>query len=63
MARTAARLPLAVGVKVMLMVQLVPPATLDPQLLVWTKSLALVPDTAILVTLKAALPELERVTV
>jgi len=57
----AARLPLADGVKVTLIVQLAPAATLDPQLLVWTKSLALVPETVIPVTLKSALPELVRV--
>jgi hypothetical protein len=59
----AARLPLADGVKVTLIVQMAPAATLDPQLLVWAKSLALVPETAMLVTLKAALPELVRVIV
>jgi hypothetical protein len=59
----AARLPLAEGVKVTLMVQLAPAATLDPQLLVWAKSPALVPETAMLVMLKATLPELVRMTV
>ena len=49
--------------KVTLIVQMAPAATLDPQLLVWAKSLALVPETAMLVTLKAALPELVRVIV
>ena len=58
----AARLPLTEGLNVTLMVQLAPAATLDPQLLVWAKSLALVPETAMLVTLKAELPELVRVT-
>ena len=58
----AVRLPLAEGVKVTLIVQLAPAATLDPQLLVWAKSLALVPKTAMLVALKAELPELVRVT-
>jgi hypothetical protein len=62
MAMAAARLPLAEGVKVRLMVQLAPAATLDPQLLVWAKSLALAPETATLVILKAALPELLSVT-
>ena len=61
-ARAAARLPAAEGVKVTLTVQLEPAATLDPQLLVWAKSPALVPETAMLVTLKAALPELVRTT-
>ena len=62
MAMVAARLPAAEGVKVTLMVQLAPAATLDAQLLVWAKSPALAPKTAMLVTLKAALPELVRVT-
>src|ERR1035437_10307219 len=62
MAMAAMRVPAAVGLKVTLMVQLAPAATLDPQLLVWAKSLALAPDTAMLVTLKAELPELVRVT-
>ena len=62
MAMVAARLPLAEGVKVTLIVQEAPAETLDPQLPVWEKSLALAPKTAMLVTLKAALPELVRVT-
>ena len=62
MAMVAARLPLAEGVKVTLMVQLAPAATLDPQLLVWEKSLALAPKTATLLMFKDALPELVRVT-
>jgi len=62
MARAAARPPAAEGVKVTLMVQLAPAATLDPQLLVWAKSLALVPKTAMLEMLRAELPELVRVT-
>ena len=62
MARAAARLPAAEGVNLMLMVQLAPAATLDPQLLVWAKSLALAPKTAMLEMLKAELPELLRVT-
>ena len=62
MARAAARLPAAEGVNLMLMVQLAPAATLDPQLFVWAKSLALAPKTAMLEMLKAELPELLRVT-
>ena len=58
----AVRVPAAVGLKVTLMVQLAPAATLEPQVLVWAKSLALVPESATLVMLKAALPELVRVT-
>jgi hypothetical protein len=48
---------------VTLIVQLAPAATLDPQLLVWAKSLALVPETAMLLTLKSALPELVRLII
>ena len=62
MARAAVRLPLAAGLKVTLMVQLAPAARLDPQLLVWAKSLALVPKTAMLEIFKAEVPELLRVT-
>ena len=62
MARAAARLPAAEGVKVTLIVQEAPAATLDPQLLVWEKSLALAPKTATLLMFKDALPELVRVT-
>ena len=60
-ASEAARLPAAEGVKVMLIVQLAPAARERPQLLVWAKSLALAPENARLVMLKAALPELVRV--
>ena len=52
------RLPMPEGVKVTLIVQLAPAATEVPQLLVWEKSLALAPETEMLLTLKAALPEL-----
>ena len=48
--------------KVTLMVQLPPAATEVPQVLVWAKSPALLPATATLVMLKAALPALLRVT-
>ncbi len=60
--RAAVKDPLAAGVKVTLIVQLAPAATLAPQLLVCAKSLGLVPVMAILVMLKAALPVLFRVT-
>jgi len=53
--RVAARTPVAAGLKATLMVQLPPAATVLPQLLVWAKSLALAPESARLVTLKAAL--------
>ena len=59
----AARLPLAAGVKVTLIVQLAPAATLDPQVLVWVKSPALEPEIEMPVTLKAALPVLVKVTI
>jgi hypothetical protein len=58
----AVRLPLAVGVKVTLMVQLPPAATELPQVLVCAKSPALVPAIATLLMLKAALPALLKVT-
>ena len=54
----AAKAPRAEGVKVTPMVQLPPAATELPQVLVWAKLLALVPESAMLVMLKAALPEL-----
>ena len=57
----AVRLPLAAGVKVTLIVQLLPPATELPHVLLCAKSLALVPVRARLVMLKAALPVLLRV--
>ena len=60
-ATVAVRVPVATGLKVTLIAQLDPAATLDPQLLVWAKSLASVPETATLVTLKSVLPELVKV--
>lgn len=60
--RAALRAPLAVGVNVTLMVQLAPAATLDPQLLVWPKSPALVPPIAMLEIVRAVLPVFVRVT-
>jgi hypothetical protein len=61
--RAAVRDPLTAGLKVTLIVQLAPAATLDPQLLVSEKSLESVPVIPMLVMLKAALPVLLRVTV
>ena len=55
------RVPVAAGLKMTLMVQLAPAATLAPQLLVSAKSLAFRPETAILLTVKVALPELVKV--
>jgi len=60
--REALRVPVAAGLKVTLIVQFEPAATLDSQVLVWVKSLALVPETVTLVTLKEALPVLVRIT-
>jgi hypothetical protein len=54
--------PLATGVKVTLMAQLAPAATLVPQLLLCAKSLGFVPASAMLVMLNAAVPELVNVT-
>lgn len=50
------RLPLACGVNVTLMKQLVPEARLDPQLLVWPKSPELPPVIKMLVMLTGVLP-------
>jgi hypothetical protein len=58
----AVRVPLAAGVKVTLMVQLAPAATLDPQELVWANAPAFVPVTLMLEMVKAALPVLLTVT-
>jgi len=52
----AVRLPLAAGVKVTLMVQLAPPATEPPQVLVCAKSLALAPVSAMLVMFSVVPP-------
>ena len=60
--RVALRVPVAEALKVTLIVQFEPAATLDPQVLVWVKSPALVPETETLVTLKDALPLLVKVT-
>ena len=59
----AAWLPLAVGSKVTLMVQLPPAGTELPHVLVSAKALALVPVSAMLETPNAALPLLVRVAV
>jgi hypothetical protein len=57
----AVRPPEAWGVNVTLIVQVAFACTRLPQVLVWAKSLALVPVTAMLVMLKLALPVLVRV--
>ena len=59
----AVLVPVAAALKVTLIAQLTPAAKLDPQSLVWAKSVALAPATVMLVTLNAALPELVRVIV
>src|SRR5437588_623000 len=62
----ALRVPVAVGVKVTLMVQEAPAATvlgLMGQVLVWAKSPALVPVKPIVLMVRAALPLFLRVTV
>ena len=57
----ADRDPAAAGLKVTLMEQLAPAATLEPQLLLCEKSLALTPENATAVRFNAALPVLVRV--
>jgi hypothetical protein len=59
----AERAPTNAGAKVTEMVQFAPAATLLPHVLVWWKSDALVPVTAMLVIVKAAVPGFERVIV
>jgi hypothetical protein len=61
--KTAARAPRAEGVKSTTIVQVPPAATEVPQVLFSVKSLALVPKTAMLLTVKVELPELVSVTV
>lgn len=63
MVNVAVRLPAAAGVNVTLIVQVPPPASELPQVLVWEKSPPLVPVTVMLVKLKVALPLLVTVTV
>ena len=58
----ALRDPVAVGVKVTLIVQFPPAATLEPQLLVCPKSPGLAPVKVMLVMLNAVVVGLERVT-
>jgi len=59
MVRLPSRVPVAVGLKVTLIVQLAPAATLEPQVLVWAKS----PLTPMLVMVNGPLPVLVSVTV
>ena len=60
-ATLAVRVPVAVGLNVTLIVQLVPAARLAPQVWVWVKSPLLVPVMAMPLMLSAAVPVLERV--
>ena len=55
--------PLVVGVKVRLMLQVAPPATVEPQVLVWLNELLSVPLRAMLVMLSDTVLVLVRVTV
>ena len=59
----AERVPAAAGLKATLIAQLAPAATLELQLLLWTKSPALVPDSPMPVMLNDAAPELVRVII
>lgn len=59
MFREPVRLPVALGWKVMLMVQFAPAARLLPQLFVWAKS----PVTVMLLMASAAVPLLVRVAI
>jgi hypothetical protein len=61
--RVPLRAPVAVGVKITLIVQFAPTATELPQLLLWERSLALTLVIAMLVILKAAWLAFVRVTV
>jgi len=61
MAKIPVRVPVAVGAKVTLMVQLAPAATLPPQLLVSEKSDAFVPVIARFEMINATLPVLPNV--
>ena len=63
MVTEAVRGPLWAGLKVTVMVQLAPSARPVPQVLVWLKSVAFVPVTAMLLMVKARPLGLETVTV
>src|ERR1700682_2068234 len=59
----ALRSPVAVGLKVTLMLQLPPAARVPPHVFVWTKSFAFAPTTATLVIASVASPVLRSVAV
>jgi hypothetical protein len=59
----AVRVPVAVGRKVTLIVQLAPAAKVLPHVCVWEKSLALVPVNEYPLIVSAAFPVFDRVTV
>ena len=61
--RVPLRAPVAAGLKLTLIVQVPPAATGVEQVLVSPKSPALAPETATLLTVSAAVPALETVTV
>jgi hypothetical protein len=63
MVRAAVSVPVAMGVKVTLMVQLAPTARLTPQVFVTPKSEAFVPVAVMLETVRLTLPVFDRVTV
>jgi hypothetical protein len=63
MVKVAVSEPARVGVKVTLRVQLAPAVSLEPQLLVWAKSLLFVPAMVTPVTLSVVLPVFNSVTV
>jgi hypothetical protein len=56
--KVVVRAPVAEGLKVALIVQLVPAASVEPQLLVWAKSLVLPPVSLMEANHKTVLPEL-----
>lgn len=60
--KDAVRLPVALGAKVILNVQVAPASTLVPQLLVWEKSPALAPVIAMLEIVSVPVPPLDKLS-
>jgi hypothetical protein len=58
----AIRAPAAVGLNVMLILQLEPAATLPPQVFVWLKSPLFAPITAMLVMVRVSVPVFDKPT-